>query len=365
MAEYELIPKLIRAAYKRDKKSIESISILLGRMLKKKYPEISSEIMNIIANYKVGGDVYRSVKIDPVPVDSESRHNLVKVEENYEELPPILDKNVQLLINDFIKERSLINKFLEEEIIPSNSLLLYGKPGVGKTYTARWLASQLKMPMITVDLATTMSSYLGKSGQNIKSIFDYTKKENIILFLDELDAIAKRRDDEGDLGELKRLVNVLLKELEDCPITCVIIGATNHPEMLDKAIWRRFDRNIEVTLPDSKGRYELLERSFSKWYSELDNRVVSFIIDKTEDKSPADICKLSEHIKRQIIMNVDQNINILAIRETCRMINLGSKEAKKQICKTIKRINPDLSIRDISEITLISSASVNRYLKEE
>lgn len=363
MEAYELIPKLIRAAYSNDKKTVEGISVLLGRRLRKQYPDISSEIMEIAANYKVGGDVYRSVNIQSVPVDTESRSNLVKIEENYEELMPILEKNVQIQIQDFIKERSLIDKFLKENIVPPNSLLLYGEPGVGKTYTARWLAGQLKMPMVTVDLATTISSYLGKSGQNIKSIFDYAKKENIILFLDELDAIAKRRDDEGDLGELKRLVNVLLKEIEDCPATCVIIGATNHPEMLDKAIWRRFDRNIEVTLPGVQERIEILKRSLSNWYDKINTRILNFIVNQTENCSPADICKLSEHIKRQTIMNESTNIDILVIREVCRLKKFESKEAKITICKSIKQINPKMSIREISDITLIPSASVSRYLR--
>lgn len=363
MATYELIPKLVRAAYADDKKAIENLSIMLGRSLKKEYPGIATEIMDIAANHKVGGNVYRSVNIDTVPIDAESRKNLVKIEENYEELPPILEKTVIDQIEDFIKERALIEKFLEQGIIPSNSLLLYGKPGVGKTYTAKWIANQLHMPMITVDLATTMSSYLGKSGQNIKSIFEYTKKENVILFLDEIDAIAKKRDDEGDLGELKRLVNVLLKELEDCPSSCVIIGATNHPEMLDKAIWRRFDRSIEVTIPDAKSRADIISRSLSKWKDDISKGVIDFIITQMEGKSPADICRLSEHIKRQIIMNEDQDINILAIREVCRIKGIETKEEKIELCKEIKNANPKLSVRDISDITLISSASVARYLR--
>lgn len=85
-----------------------------------------------------------------------------------------------------------------------------------------------------MDLATSISSYLGRSGQNIKNIFDYAKSFPSILLLDEIDAIAKRRDDASDLGELKRLVNVLLKESETWPSQSIIIAATNHPGLLDK-----------------------------------------------------------------------------------------------------------------------------------
>ena len=363
MVAYELVPKLIRAAYSNDKKTIENLSVLLGRSLKKQYPDIASEIMRIATEHNVGGSVYRSVDINPVPVDRETRNNLVKVEENYEVSTPILASNVRSQINDFIKERSLMSEFLEEGITPPNSLLLYGKPGVGKTYTAKWLADMLKMPMITMDLASTISSYLGKSGQNIKSIFDYTKKESVILFLDELDAIAKKRDDESDLGELKRLVNVLLKELEDCPVTCIIIGATNHPEMLDKAIWRRFDRSIEVSLPGSEERRDLFELYLGKWANKLDAVTMEYLVSQTEEISAAEISRLCEHFKRQCIMNKEMDIDYLAVREICRLKVLTTKDEKIKVCQALKKYRPKISVRDISEITSIPQASVARYLK--
>lgn len=363
MVAYELIPKLIRAAYSDDKKTMEDLSILLGRSLKKQYPDISTEIMRIATEHNAGGSIYRSVDLGPVPIDRETRNSLVKVEENYEATDPIFDDRVISQLNDFIKERSLISDFLEEGITPPNSLLLFGKPGVGKTYTAKWLADKLKMPMVTVDLASTISSYLGKSGQNIKSIFDYAKKENVILFLDELDAIAKRRDDEGDLGELKRLVNVLLKELEDCPVTCIVIGATNHPEMLDMAIWRRFDRCIEVPLPGVEERNELFERYLGKWSDLLETGSIECLVSQTEGKSAADISRLCNHIKRQCIINKEQNIDYLAIREMCRNKELTTRDEKIKTCQILKNYRPDLSVREIAEITSIPQSSVARYLR--
>ena len=138
-----------------------------------------------------------------------------------------------------------------------------------------------------------------------RQIFDYAKSQNVILFLDELDAIAKRRDDMGDLGELKRLVNVLLKELEECPVTCVIVGATNHPEILDKAIWRRFDRNIEIPMPGKEERRKLVERTLGNKFGEMKSDTIKFIVGNTETVSASEICKLCEHIKRQMVMNRD------------------------------------------------------------
>lgn len=361
---YDMLPKLIRAGINEDKKSLESISLGISRMIKKSNPETANEISKIIACSNMGASVSRSMDMKPVPVDRDTRSSLMKIEEPYQILEPILNMEIKNQLLDFIKEREKIEEFLREDIVPPNGLLLSGKPGVGKTYIAKWLSYKLNLPLATLDLATSISSYLGRSGQNIKSIFNYAKSQNIILFLDELDAIAKRRDDMGDLGELKRLVNVLLKELEDLPVTCVVIGATNHPELLDNAIWRRFDRNIEIDLPGQRERQELIQRSMGKKYSDISDRTIEFVVKNTDGLSAADVCKMCEHIKRQMIISEEKSIDICAIKESCRFINISDKSEKKKICKLLKKELPKITLRDMEKITGVSIATISRYLKE-
>ena len=210
---YEYIPKLIRAALNNDRKNVEAIALLMGRKLRREDPGISEEIMRALACVNTGASVMRSIDISPLPVDKETRNQLAKVDEPLKIEAPILQADVYNQLNEFLRERQLIDKFLEQDIIPPNSILLYGKPGVGKTYIAKWLSYMLNMPLVTLDLASAISSYLGRSGQNIKSLFEFTKSQNVILFLDEIDAIAKKRDDASDLGELKRLVNWKIVQL--------------------------------------------------------------------------------------------------------------------------------------------------------
>lgn len=362
--KYEYIPKLIRAALDNDKKSVEAISLLIGKSIKKIAPDSSAEIFKILSFANSGNDIMRSLDIASLPRDKETRSRLVQVEESIEMKSPILDDITLKELEDFLKERSLFEKFLEKNIVPPNSMLLHGKPGVGKTYIAKWLAYKLNMPMITLDLANSISSYLGRSGQNIKSIFDYAKEHNVILFLDEIDAIAKKRDDESDLGELKRLVNVLLKELDDCPAICVIIGATNHPELLDKAIWRRFDRNLEVLLPGDEQRLELIKRSLSENFDEVQQNVINIIVSGLNGTSAADICKFCEHVKRKQVMNDSLSIAECLLREYCAISKLKTKEQKIIFCKQLREQNKKITIKQISEITGISQSSVDRYLKE-
>lgn len=362
--DYEYFPKLIRAALNNDRKNVESISLMIGRKLKKEAPEVSAEIMKILSCTKIGTDVLRSIDISPVPVDRETRSQLVKLEEPINIETPILKESVINELLQFLRERQLIDKFLEQNITPSNSILLYGNPGVGKTMIAKWISYKLNMPMITLDLASSISSYLGRSGQNIKSIFQYTKEQNVILFLDEIDAIAKRRDDATDLGELKRLVNVLLKELEDCPISCIIIGATNHPELLDKAIWRRFDRNIYIPMPENDQRRKIIIQRLEQMSLKLEDTVIKMLVNGTNALSAADVCKMCEHIKRRTILYPDESALMSVLTEYCKYVNLKTKEQKVQLCKILKDNGKKMTVKKISEITGISSSSVDRYLKE-
>lgn len=365
MDAIDMIPKLLRACYDGDRKNMEGYALAIMKKVKRDHPTIAAEISKILAYSNLEGGYVRSLDLSPLPVDKETRSSLAKLEQPCQIPDPILATFIRKQLDDFLMERALLDKFLSEGIVPPNSILLDGAPGVGKTYISKWLSYKLNLPLITLDLATSMSSYLGKTGQNIQSVFTYVKDQASILLLDELDAIAKKRDDAGDLGELKRLVNVLLKELENCPSSCVIIGATNHPELLDRAIWRRFDRSITIPMPEEEERKQLFLRHLADKKDLITEATFSFLIKTSKGINAADVCKLCEHIKRQIVMHPDDDVNIIAAKEIVQVAKSIDKDDRIALCKKLKSMYPNISQRDISDITQVSLSTVSRYLKKE
>lgn len=358
----DLIPKLIRASLDGNKRLVEEITIMIIKKIKKNNPDLAKELSSALMHSNNGITALRSIEFNSVPIDKESNYHLGLMEEPIEVDPPILPQKHIEEIQKFVKERRMSESLIKEGIMPPKSMLFVGPPGVGKSYTAKWISYELHLPLITIDLAASISSYLGRSGQNIKRIFDHARAFPSILFLDEIDAIAKRRNDESDTGELKRLVNVLLKEMESWPSSSVILGASNHPDLLDEALWRRFDKVINFEMPKDVEIHAMIRRNLID-YCNLDDGLIEILIQISKGLSNDDIQKLCVNIRRRSVTErVDPSD--IAIEEFCKINLRIDRKTKKDLCVLIKKAMPDSTCRSISEITGIPSASVNRYLRE-
>jgi len=135
-------------------------------------------------------------------------------------------------------------------VAPTRSLLIYGPPGSGKTITARYIAAQLGLPLITARIDGLISSFLGTTARNIANLFEFSNRYACVLLLDEFDALAKLRDDPQEVGEIKRVVNTLLQNLDLRRSFGITIAITNHDKLLDPAVWRRFETHLQLSEPD-------------------------------------------------------------------------------------------------------------------
>lgn len=169
------------------------------------------------------------------------------------DITPIYSELVDTELSAIVTEHQSRGALEQRGLEPTRAALFTGPPGVGKTLSARWVAKKLGLPLLILDLSAVMSSFLGRTGNNVRHVLDYAKATPCVLLLDEFDAIAKRRDDGTEVGELKRLVTVLLQEIDDWPSSGLLLAATNHAELLDPAAWRRFERIVEFELPGLEG----------------------------------------------------------------------------------------------------------------
>ncbi len=189
--------------------------------------------------------------VAPVPVDLDSRLHLVRLDHIPAlDIEPIWSPAVRSSLEQLIHERERQVDLARANLAPTRTVVFTGPPGVGKSLAARWLAHRLGRPLVVLDLSAVMSSFLGRTGANLRHVLDYAKSVDCLLLLDELDAIAKRRDDIHEVGELKRLVTVLLQEIDDWPAVGLLVAATNHPDLLDPAAWRRFEMKVEFPMPN-------------------------------------------------------------------------------------------------------------------
>ncbi len=244
--------------------SLEDTRLLLARLVRKyrqQRPELAAlldQSLKASQTRSVGNNILRR-GASPVtgetslPVDGDSRLALIRVFDDRKGLAaPILPPSVQDAIGAIIQERKESNRLAAHGISPTRSAILVGPPGVGKTLSARWIASALDKPLWVLDLTAVMSSLLGRTGNNLRAALDYAKTHGAVLLLDEIDALAKRRSDESDIGELKRLVTVMLQEVDQWPDSGLLLAATNHPELVDPALWRRFDLVLKFEAPDAE-----------------------------------------------------------------------------------------------------------------
>ena len=161
-------------------------------------------------------------------------------------LPKLANDQVHELIEEHHR-RDLLRTYNLE---PKHKLLFYGPPGNGKTSLAEAIAQSLAVPFFTLHYEDVVQSYLGESAKKLDLVFEYAANKRCVLFLDEFEAISKERDDINESGEIKRLVSSLLTQIDRLPSHVVVIAATNHTSMIDKAFWRRFQMHVELGKPN-------------------------------------------------------------------------------------------------------------------
>lgn len=294
-----------------------------------------------------------------VPTDQGGTDTLVSVEATPDGHGLVLAPAAMAELVEVVEERHRALELVAVGVPLTRTLLLSGPPGVGKSMAAQWLARELGVPLVSVNLASVVSSFLGSSGRNIRSVLEYAKSGDCVMLLDEFDAIAKRRSDESDIGELKRLVNVILLELDRWPDDNLLVAATNHLHLLDEAVDRRFDRHIVFGLPGEPERRAILEHLAEGTPAE-DDSVLPLMAEMTDGWSGSDIKRLWElGMRRAVLSGVapgDQLLRALAQRVD------GQRRDRDRFWLALSD-RLEMSSRQIASLTGVSHPTVSAGLK--
>ena len=309
--------------------------------------------------------------MEAVPIDAKSRQPLVE-EQDWPSGPIFLDEAAHNTLGAFLTDVRHAHELSAKGLASNLCMLLSGPPGTGKSLLASHVAAQLDRPFYVARLDSVISSLLGDTAKNIRNVFDFIPRHDAVLLLDEMDAIAKLRDDRHELGELKRVVNTVIQGLDSLEETTVVVAATNHPHLLDSAIWRRFPYKIELQLPNKAVREDMWKH-FLYADGDIDEVACSVLATLSADLSGADIETIALALRRHAalsITDVDPGAAGLAvIRTHNNRPNLPLREPltteqKRELARTASE-KFRVSGADIARVLGVSRQAVYGYLKEE
>ena len=368
--------KIVEGALKSDKAKVSNYTKLLIEKLKENNEtRLANSFLKLLSNSSISLSQMSASDSMKVPIDQESRLPMADVLQpsQAEDVKIVLNKTAYKQVTKFLAYYENTSKLINSGIHVPNSILLYGPPGCGKNKLAAYLCSKTKLPLVTTRLDGMISSYLGSTSKNIRAIFEYAQSVPCILFLDEFDAIAKVRDDNNELGELKRVVNSLLQNIDNLKNGSIIIAATNHEHLLDPAVWRRFGFKIPIEKPELESRKDLVQmflenNSFSEKEINLISTAFSGFsgadIEEVCNKAIIDAVLLNHPIS--IVSIFDNIFDFLNIGGKSHEENLSIKEINRQRAKYLRELNDkQFSYSHIAIILGVSKSYVSELINME
>ena len=284
--------------------------------------------------------------------------------------PPLFNSTVTVAIETILEDLANFEALSAINLQPPKTCLIYGAPGTGKTCLALWIARKLDLPIVMARLDGLVSSFLGTTARNIGNLFAFANRHRCLLLLDEFDAIAKLRDDPQEVGEIKRVVNALLQNLDARKDLGFTFGITNHERLLDPAVWRRFEVQLEIPKPDFQIR-TAIARHFMPPIDAPEShfRLIAWF---TGGCTGAEIESLVRTYKRAITLNDGSRRGLLnTLRQFATLNSASIDNARRMLlfgdaASLFRAIRDDselgFSLADIGEVAGRDKSTVSRQL---
>ena len=310
MATQEQIRALLESHAEGDDKRFTAVALqLAAQAARNGQSRFAGELEHLIDSMR--GGVKNNLRTATIASDVQSSSDSIS---GYVSVSFPNAKLSELVLSDQVKgsvRRLLLEQRQRDNLKlrglrPDSHVLLVGPPGTGKTSTARVIAGELDLPLYTVRLETVISKYMGETAAKLKAIFDFAAISRGVYFFDEVDALAVKRTAENDVGEMRRVLSSFLQFMEEEATESIILAATNNPQLLDLALFRRFDLIIEYGLPDSQGVKLLIQNRLAN--ASFSRIAWSKICEDAVNLSPAEICLAAEDAAKDVILSGREKI---------------------------------------------------------
>lgn len=301
MARADLILDLVRAGAKGDQG-------LFRKTLEALITEERAKQHHILAD-RLAAHLQANGGTNAFPVSPSSRRNGPITELFYEVAPErrmddlLLPEVVEKASQELIEEHRRAELLRAHNLEPRHRVLLAGPPGNGKTSLAEALATELAIPLLIVRYESVIASYLGETAVRLSRLFEQVRTRRCALFFDEFDVVGKERGDLHETGEIKRVVSSLLLQIDDLPSHVVVITATNHPELLDRAVWRRFQLRLDLPVPTPSLAEEWFRRFEGRFGCKL-GYTSSMLAQRLKGLSFSELEQFALDVQRQYVLRL-------------------------------------------------------------
>lgn len=275
MARSDLLIALVKAGSSGDKTGVKAAAEAIIAEERSKHHNVLADRLAKAATVNGNGNGIHVLA--PSPPIERGREFIAEMTPRRQLGDLVLKDDCLSSVNQLIEEQQRASLLRTNGLDPRHRVLLVGPPGNGKTSLAEAIAEALAVPYFVVRYETMIGSYLGETASRLKRVFDYARTTPCVLFFDEFDAVGKERGDIHETGEIKRVVTSLLMQVDDLPSYTVVIAATNHAELLDRAVWRRFQLRLNLPAPSTKELARYLDAFFRRTKLDLPSSGPSII----------------------------------------------------------------------------------------
>jgi SpoVK/Ycf46/Vps4 family AAA+-type ATPase len=228
----------------------------------------------------------------------------------------VVDLNLDARLGRILLEQRQQERLRNHGLRPRRKILVVGPPGSGKTMTAAALAGELHLPLFTILMEGLITRFMGETASKLRTIFDAMVQTRGVYFFDEFDAIGARRDVDNDVGEIRRVLNSFLTMLEQNDSQGLIVAATNHPELLDRALFRRFDDVLEYSLPTEDLARKIVENRLASFDT---SRVVwGRVIESAKGLSQADLTRAADEAAKAAVLSGHKRVATAALAQALK-----------------------------------------------